>query len=169
MKANIHPDYYPEARVTCACGNSFTVGSTKPEIHTDVCSKCHPFFTGEQRIVDAAGRVERFMNKLAKRDRIIAEAEERRIQATSPQLQIMELDIGTRAQTVLAGAGIDTVQDVLDRLAEGGDEMLTNLKGFGLKSLADLKKELRSRGFVLPGDEMPEEAGEADEVVLQEV
>jgi large subunit ribosomal protein L31 len=64
MKAEIHPEYYPEARVTCACGNSFTVGATVSEINTEVCSSCHPFFTGEQRIVDTAGQVERFMRRL---------------------------------------------------------------------------------------------------------
>ena len=64
MKPKIHPKYYPEARVVCACGNTFTVGATKPEIGTEVCAKCHPFFTGEQRIVDTAGQVERFMRRL---------------------------------------------------------------------------------------------------------
>ena len=59
MKANIHPDYV-EATVTCACGNTFKVGSTKSQLKVDVCSKCHPFFTGTQRILDTAGRVERF-------------------------------------------------------------------------------------------------------------
>jgi large subunit ribosomal protein L31 len=59
MKANIHPDYV-EATVTCACGNTFKVGSTKAQLKVDVCSKCHPFFTGKQRILDTAGRVERF-------------------------------------------------------------------------------------------------------------
>jgi large subunit ribosomal protein L31 len=59
MKANIHPDYV-EATVTCACGNTFKVGSTKAQLKVDVCSKCHPFFTGQQRILDTAGRVERF-------------------------------------------------------------------------------------------------------------
>jgi large subunit ribosomal protein L31 len=59
MKTNIHPDYV-EATVTCACGNTFKVGSTKSQLKVDVCSKCHPFFTGQQRILDTAGRVERF-------------------------------------------------------------------------------------------------------------
>ena len=66
MKKEIHPEYYPEAKVTCACGNTWTTGSTEPEIRTDVCSNCHPFFTGEQRIVDTAGQVERFRRRLAK-------------------------------------------------------------------------------------------------------
>lgn len=67
MKADIHPKYYPNARVICSCGNTWMTGSTKPEIRTDVCSACHPFYTGEQRIVDTAGQVERFMKRLERR------------------------------------------------------------------------------------------------------
>ncbi|HUS15957.1 MAG TPA: 50S ribosomal protein L31 [Chloroflexia bacterium] len=63
MKPNIHPKYQ-EAVVTCACGASWTTRSTRPQIRTDVCSSCHPFFTGEQRIVDTAGQVERFMRRM---------------------------------------------------------------------------------------------------------
>ena len=63
MKPNIHPKYQ-EAVVTCACGNSWTTRSTKAQLRTDVCSACHPFFTGEQRIVDTAGQVERFMRRM---------------------------------------------------------------------------------------------------------
>jgi ribosomal protein L31 len=64
MKPKIHPKYYPEARVICACGNTWTTGATVPEIKVDVCSACHPFYTGEQRIVDTAGQVDRFMKRL---------------------------------------------------------------------------------------------------------
>jgi large subunit ribosomal protein L31 len=63
MKAKIHPKYYDEAKVTCLCGNTFTTGSTKPEIRVEICGKCHPFYTGEQRIVDSLGRVERFKKR----------------------------------------------------------------------------------------------------------
>ena len=67
MRADIHPQYYPTARVVCSCGNAWFTGSTMPEIRTDVCSACHPFYTGEQRIVDTAGQVERFMKRLERR------------------------------------------------------------------------------------------------------
>lgn len=60
MKKGIHPNYYPEAKVSCACGNKFTVGSTKPEIKIEICNKCHPFYTGEKKLIDVAGRVEKF-------------------------------------------------------------------------------------------------------------
>jgi large subunit ribosomal protein L31 len=63
MKEKIHPTYYPDAKATCSCGNTFTLGSTKKEIKVELCSKCHPFFTGEQRVVDTAGRVERFRRR----------------------------------------------------------------------------------------------------------
>ena len=62
MKENIHPKYM-EAKVQCACGNTFTTGATKPLLRVEVCSKCHPFFTGERRIVDTAGQVERFKRR----------------------------------------------------------------------------------------------------------
>jgi large subunit ribosomal protein L31 len=65
VREKIHPNYV-EARVVCSCGNTFTTRSTKPNLHTEVCSACHPFFTGEQRIVDTAGRVERFNKRWAK-------------------------------------------------------------------------------------------------------
>jgi large subunit ribosomal protein L31 len=60
VKAKIHPKYYDNAKVTCSCGNSFTTGSTQPEVKVEICSNCHPFYTGKQRIVDTMGRVERF-------------------------------------------------------------------------------------------------------------
>lgn len=62
MKSSIHPKYY-QATITCACGNTFTVGSTRESMRVDICSKCHPFYTGTQRIVDTAGRVERFRRR----------------------------------------------------------------------------------------------------------
>ena len=63
MKAKIHPKYYTDATVTCSCGNTFTTGSTKKTLKVELCSKCHPFFTGERRMVDTAGRVERFKQR----------------------------------------------------------------------------------------------------------
>jgi large subunit ribosomal protein L31 len=63
MKEKIHPKYYPDAQVTCSCGNVFTTGSTRKTLHVELCSKCHPFFTGERRMMDTAGRVERFKQR----------------------------------------------------------------------------------------------------------
>ena len=67
MKEGIHPTYYPDALVTCSCGATWTTGSTQQTLQTDICSNCHPFYTGEQRIVDTAGQVERFMKRLERR------------------------------------------------------------------------------------------------------
>lgn len=65
MKTEIHPEYYTDAKVTCSCGNKFTVGSTQKEIKVEICSACHPFFTGNEKVIDAAGRVERFKARKA--------------------------------------------------------------------------------------------------------
>lgn len=66
MKPTIHPTYYPNAVVTCACGNTFVTGSTVPEIHTEICSACHPFYTGKQKLIDTTGNVDRFRQRVAK-------------------------------------------------------------------------------------------------------
>jgi large subunit ribosomal protein L31 len=67
MKKDLHPTYYPDATVVCACGNTFTVGSTKERIETEICSKCHPFYTGTEKLLDTTGRIEKFRARLEKR------------------------------------------------------------------------------------------------------
>lgn len=66
MKADIHPQYHPSVKVKCACGNVMTVGSTVADLQTELCSACHPFFTGKQKLVDTAGRVDKFKARRAK-------------------------------------------------------------------------------------------------------
>ncbi len=85
MKKGIHPKYYTDAKVICACGNTFITGATKKVIRTDVCSACHPFFTGEQRIVDTAGQVERFMRRVERSKQMVAEREQRAQEAVSAE------------------------------------------------------------------------------------
>jgi len=68
MKEKIHPRYYDEANVVCSCGNTFTVGATQPMLKIELCSRCHPFFTNEQRIVDTAGQIERFKKRFKIKD-----------------------------------------------------------------------------------------------------
>ena len=75
MKQGIHPEYH-ETKATCACGNEVETGSTLKEIKVEICSKCHPFFTGKQKLVDSAGRVERFRRKYAKFEAAKAETKE---------------------------------------------------------------------------------------------
>ena len=65
MKTDTHPTYFPAAKVTCACKNSFVVGSTKEKIEVEICSNCHPFYTGNEKIMDTAGRVEKFKARRA--------------------------------------------------------------------------------------------------------
>jgi large subunit ribosomal protein L31 len=66
MKADIHPQYFPKSGVKCACGNSFTVGSTKEFIETEICAKCHPFYTKQEKVIDTLGRVQKFKEKMSK-------------------------------------------------------------------------------------------------------
>jgi large subunit ribosomal protein L31 len=162
MKEGIHPTYYPDAVVTCACGNTWTTGSTTKEIHTDVCSNCHPFFTGEQRIVDTEGQVDRFYKKLQARQDYIDEVDAREAEKVSPERPISELaekvsperpiselELGTRATDALARADIIKVGQVMEMM-ETGEASLLAVEGFGRKSLADLKKRLRQFGYKLP-------------------
>lgn len=66
MKKDTHPEYFSESKVTCACGNAFTTGSTMKEISVEICSQCHPFYTGNEKTLDTAGRVERFKSRMAR-------------------------------------------------------------------------------------------------------
>jgi large subunit ribosomal protein L31 len=157
MKKDIHPTFYTDATVICSCGNTWTTGSTKKVIHTDVCSKCHPFFTGEQRIVDTEGQVDRFYKKLQARQQYMADQEARQSARTSLDRPIPDLELGTRAIEALSKAGIENVGQALEKLADGESTLLA-IDGFGRKSLADLKKRLRQFGYELP------EA--ADEIVV---
>ena len=149
MKKDIHPTYYPDAVVVCACGNTWTTGSTQKEIRTDVCSKCHPFFTGEQRIVDTEGQVDRFYKKLQARQDYLAEKEAEAAAKVSPERPISELDLNSRVEGVLSKAEINNVGEILERL-EKGESGLLDLDGFGRKSLADVKKALRKFGYEIP-------------------
>jgi large subunit ribosomal protein L31 len=85
MKKDIHPTWYPDAQVICSCGSTFTLGATKEVIRTDVCSSCHPFFTGEQRIVDSEGQVDRFMRRLERREELLDVEKKRRTKRTRRQ------------------------------------------------------------------------------------
>lgn len=80
MKQGIHPQYFDDAKVICVCGNTFTTGSTKPEIRVEVCSRCHPFFTGEMKYVDTLGRVERFQKRQEKA-KVIQDQKVKKVQA----------------------------------------------------------------------------------------
>jgi large subunit ribosomal protein L31 len=157
MKQEIHPKYYPEAKVTCACGATWKVGSTREEIRVDICSNCHPFFTGEQRIVDTEGQVDRFYKRLEARQQYIDEKEAQVASRISPERQMKELEVGKRVVDTLGKSGIKNVGQFLEKLAEGEDKILA-IDGFGRKSLADVKKALRRLGYTLPEDEVTAES-----------
>ncbi len=93
MKPKIHPKYYPNAKVICACGNTWETGATLPELKVDVCSACHPFFTGEQRIVDTAGQVDRFMKRL---ERSVDTQDQVRVQQESQKRHAQEARVARR-------------------------------------------------------------------------
>jgi large subunit ribosomal protein L31 len=149
MKKDIHPTFYMDAVVICACGNTWTTGSTIKEIRTDVCSNCHPFYTGEQRIVDSEGQVDRFYKRLQARQEYLDERETRASAQTSPDRPIAELELGKRAIDSLLAAEVNTAGEFLERL-KLGDKALLEIDGFGRKSLADAKKRLRQFGYELP-------------------
>ena len=153
MKKGIHPTYYADAQVICACGNTWTTGSTKKVIRTEVCSKCHPFFTGQQaRIIDIEGQVDRFYKKLQARQEFLDQKKVRETERVSPQRPVADLGLGARPTDALVKAGLTTIGQVLDRLS-GGDEKLLEVEGFGRKSLIDTKKRMRQLGYDLPAAE----------------
>jgi large subunit ribosomal protein L31 len=149
MRDGIHPNWFPEAKVTCSsCGTTWTVGSTRPTITLDICSHCHPFYTGEQRIVDTEGQVDRFMKRLEARDtRMVEQTPTSR---TAPDLPIGELGLGWQYADLLASNGVATAGDFIKKLEEGGDEAILSIRGIGRKILTDAKKALRTRGYELP-------------------
>ena len=149
MKKDIHPVYFHDATVICACGNTWKTGSTQEVLRTDVCFKCHPFYTGEQRIVDTEGQVDRFYRKLQARQQYLDDVETRKSSRISPERSIEELELGKRATQALANTGIVNVGQILDKLVQGEGTLL-EIEGFGRKSLADVKKRLRQLGYELP-------------------
>jgi large subunit ribosomal protein L31 len=150
MKAEIHPNYF-DAKVTCAsCGATWTTGSTRKELRVEICSSCHPFFTGEQaRIIDMEGQVDRFYRKLQARQEYVEVQKTKETEKVSPKRPITELELGTRPTKSLAEAGITEVGQLLAKMAEGEEATLA-IEGFGRKSLIDAKKKLRALGYEVP-------------------
>ena len=144
MRKGIHPKYYPNAQVICSCGNTWTTGSTREVIRTDVCSNCHPFFTGEQRIVDTAGQVDRFMKRLDRYSEHQAETTKRQ-QETQEKLgqrflkqKLVALELNDRVYQILQNADVVTVGD----LVEMDKDSLLALEGFGPKSFEEVETKL---------------------------
>jgi len=151
MKEAIHPQWFAEAAVTCACGNSWTTGATVAEIRTDICSRCHPWYTGEQRIVDTEGQVDRFLKRLQIRENILQAEEARAAERISPQRPLSDLGLAKRHLELFHDHGIEVVGQFMERLA-GGDSAILEISGIGRKVLTDVKRELRTLGYALPED-----------------
>jgi large subunit ribosomal protein L31 len=124
-----------------------TVGSTKPELSVEIWSGTHPFYTGQQRILDTEGQVERFLKRLQRREEMLTEQEEEEESRSPLSLAIEEMELQTRAENALKEAGLTTVGDVYERLQEGEDALLA-VYGVGQKALIDIKKFLRSEGVI---------------------
>ncbi|MCY3778854.1 MAG: 50S ribosomal protein L31 [Chloroflexi bacterium] len=150
MKQKIHPAWH-ETPVRCmTCGTTWTTGSTVESLTVEICSNCHPFYTGEQRIVDTEGRVDKFMKRLQQRDEIRTTLDRIAEERTPLDLPIGELGISTRYTNILEDNGIKIVGDVLERLGDEDDEnSILAIQGIGRKVVSDMKKSLRSRGYQL--------------------
>jgi large subunit ribosomal protein L31 len=149
MKPEIHPKYYTDAKVTCAsCGTTWTTGSTRKELRVDICSNCHPFFTGEQaRLLDIEGQVDRFFKKVKAAQTHVEKKKAR--ESAKLERPISELELSDRATNALIKNGIKNVPQFLTKLAEG-EEALLAIEGFGRKPLVDAKKKLKALGYELP-------------------
>ena len=149
MREKIHPTYYTDAKVTCAsCGTSWTTGSTRKELRVDICSNCHPYFTGEAaRILDIEGQVDRFYKKVKAAQSHVEQKKAR--EAAKLERPISELELSDRATNALIKIGIKNIPQFLEKLAEGEEAMLA-IEGFGRKPLIDAKKKLKSLGFDVP-------------------
>ena len=150
MKAKIHPAWH-QAQVRCVtCGTTWSTGATVDSLTVEICSNCHPFYTGEQRIVDTEGRVDKFMKRLQQRDQYMAQQEQREAERAPLDLPIRELKVAERYASILEENGINVVSDVLTRLGDEGDEdSILEIRGIGRKALSDIKKTLRAKGYEL--------------------
>ncbi len=161
MREGIHPKYFPEAKVVCACGNTWTTGSTKAELRVDICSNCHPFYTGVQRIVDTEGQVDRFYKRLEIRTQFKEQEDAKAASRVSPERPLSEVGLNKRAADAFKKAGIETAGQFIEKLAAGDDAML-EIEGVGRKALADAKKGLRRLGYDLPEVEPAKAAPETE-------
>ena len=152
MKTEIHPKYFSEAKVVCACGEEWTTGSTVESLSVDICSNCHPFYTGEQRIVDTEGQVDRFYKRLEARQKHVDEIDAKAAEKISPDRPLTDLEVSKRALSSLKKVNITNAGEFLEKLTEG-DQAILDLEGLGRKSLADLKKGLRRLGYEIPEQE----------------
>lgn len=149
MKKDTHPKWYPDAKVIYEGDVVMTVGATQPEIRVDIWSEVHPYYTGQARLIDTEGQVDRFLRRLRKREEIRSELDSTDTAARrDPRaLTVDAMSLGTRAENALEEAGLTTVGDVLEKLQEGEDALLA-LPGVGQKALIDIKRFLRAEDLI---------------------
>lgn len=149
MKKDIHPKWYPNAKVICNGEVVMEVGSTKPELRVDIWSGNHPFYTGEQRIIDTAGQVERFMSRLNRYSKHQEDVEKRQEAAQKKaekrfvKQQLAALDLNERIMQLLIDNNIVTVGD-LEQKAEKDPDTLLKIEGLGEKALEEIKAKLKA-------------------------
>ncbi len=149
MKKGIHPEYYWDAQVICACGNTWTTGATVKVIRVEVCSQCHPFYTGTQRIVDTEGQVDRFMKRLQAAEAYKKEKERKARLRRSPERPVNDLPLQAGYIEALEKSGYKTVGDILAQM-EKDPKVLVEVAGLGHQGFIELRKVLRKEGFSLP-------------------
>lgn len=149
MKSETHPEWYPEAKVIYNGEVIMTVGSTQPEIIVDIWSGTHPFYTGQQRLIDTEGQVDRFMRRLRRRTEMAEEKEAGKEEAKDPRsLAVEAFDIGDRSEKALISAELTTVGDVLDLFNEGGEDALLAIRSIGQTAVIGIKRYLRAEGLI---------------------
>lgn len=147
MKEDLHPEWYPEAEVVVNGEVVMRVGATKPRLNVEIWSGTHPFYTGQQRLLDTEGQVERFLRRLQRREEMVTEDVAEEEQRSPLALSIDEIGLPTRAATALRNEGLTTVGDIFERYQQGEDALLA-ITGVGQRALIDIKKFLRAEGLI---------------------
>ena len=147
MRKDIHPKWYPDAKVLVEGEVVMTVGSTQPEINVEIWSGTHPFYTGTQRLLDTEGQVDRFMRRLQRREELQKEAAVAEEKRDARNLEVGAMALGTRATNALIEANVTTIGDVLNLLNQGEDNLLA-LPGVGQKALIDIRRFLRAEEVI---------------------
>jgi large subunit ribosomal protein L31 len=152
VKADIHPKWYVDAKITCAsCGMVWNIPGTNQAIRVDICSNCHPFYTGEQKIVDTEGMVDKFLSRLQARDQRVAERRAKEDAKQNADLPLETLELGKRYEKILVEAGITTISQLIAKFqTPAGEEEILALPGIGVKVLADAKRRISELGYKIP-------------------
>ena len=147
MKKETHPEWYPEAEVVYDGEVVMTIGATKPRIVVDVWSGSHPFYTGEQRLLDTEGQVDRFMRRLQIQQEMAADRETVVEKKDPRNFEVGMMGLDKRAENSLKEAGLDTVGEVVDKLGEGEDALLA-IPGIGQTALITIRRYLRQEELI---------------------